>query len=266
MNGIINLILKTFIETLYLTGIIILAGFILGFLRNTAIANFQRSFGMKAVMITGFLGVPVHELSHAIIAVLFGHKVTNIKLLQNPDEKGVLGYVNHTYNPSSVYQRIGNFFIGVAPIFGGITVIMLLLRVTTPAVFNNFMVTLKQNLNITTLDNGSIHNILISNWSVIKNIFNGENFKNPYFYLFLFIAICISSHISLSKADINGAWVGLVSIFLLILVINMVGLSSYISASIIIKYNVLMTGFLSVAVVFSCITFLISLVFRVLKA
>ncbi|MCR3761639.1 hypothetical protein [Clostridium felsineum] len=266
MNPIVNLIIRTFIETIYLTGIIIVAGFILGFLRNNTIANLQRSFGMKAVMITALIGTPIHELSHALIAIIFGHRIVDIKLLQNPDKTGTLGYVNHTYNPSNVYQRIGNFFIGVAPIFGGITVIMALLKLTTPVAFDNFMMTLKQNLSINILNSDSVHGVLISNIAVIKSIFALSNFKNPYFYLFLLVAICISSHISLSKADVNGAFVGLVSIFMLILVVNVVGLSKYISGALMIKYNVLMTGFLSVAIVFSCITFLISLIFRVLKS
>ena len=88
MRFLIELLLKTCIETVYLTGMIILVGLLLGILRNNSIRNFQRSFGSKALMVTGFIGVPIHELSHAIFALLFGHKVNEIKLLQKPDEMG----------------------------------------------------------------------------------------------------------------------------------------------------------------------------------
>ena len=44
MNYLVNLIIKTSVDTLYLTGMIILVGFILGFLRDHSMANFQRQF------------------------------------------------------------------------------------------------------------------------------------------------------------------------------------------------------------------------------
>ena len=66
MNFLVNTIIKTTVDTLYLTGMIILVGFILGFLRDHSMENFQRSFGWKAVAITAVIGVPIHEMSHAI--------------------------------------------------------------------------------------------------------------------------------------------------------------------------------------------------------
>lgn len=265
MNSLVNIFIQALIETVHLTGVIIVGGFILGFLRNNSILNFERSFGMKAVMITGFIGVPVHELSHALAAIIFGHKIVDMKLLQKPDQNGVLGYVTHTYNEANIYQQIGNFFIGVAPIFGGITVIIALMRVTMPAEFTNFMTIMNQNLGITVLNKGSIHEILAYNIAAVKTIFSAVNLKNPYFYLFLFIAICISSHISLSGADMKNAWSGLISIFMIILVINIFGLSRYISNINIVRYNVLMTCFIILAVTFSCITFIISLITRAVR-
>jgi hypothetical protein len=57
MTFVVELLIRTCIETVYLTGVIILAGLLLGVLRNNSIINFQRSFGTKALMITGFIGV-----------------------------------------------------------------------------------------------------------------------------------------------------------------------------------------------------------------
>lgn len=58
MNFLVNTIVKTTVDTLYLTGMIIVVGFILGFLRDHSMENFQRSFGWKAVAITAVIGVP----------------------------------------------------------------------------------------------------------------------------------------------------------------------------------------------------------------
>ncbi|WP_186429098.1 M50 family metallopeptidase [Clostridium sp. BSD9I1] len=260
MTFIIELLIRTCIETVYLTGMVILVGLLLGVLRNNSMKNFQRSFGTKAVMITGVIGVPIHELSHAIFALLFGHKITRIKLLQKPDEKGVMGYVQHSYNQGSIYQQAGNLFIGIAPIFGGAFSIIALIRFIIPQAYNSFINILVKGLHVTVLNKSTIEEIINSYSELVKVIFSFRNFENPYFYVFLFIAICISSHISLSYADIKGASRGLGVIFLILLVLNALNLSKYILAIDLIKYNILITGVLIVALILSAVTLLISLI------
>lgn len=265
MNFLIELIFRTLIETIYLVGTVILIGFILGVLRNNTIKNFQRSFGSRAVMITGFIGVPVHEISHGLLAVLFGHKITKVKLLQRPDENGVMGYVRHSYNPKSIYQQVGNFFIGIAPIFGGALSIIAIMRLVSLEAYNKLVNILVGSLYITTINKNTLEGILDSYLGLLKVIFSIDNFKNPYFYIFLFIAICISSHISLSTADIKGASRGLGVIFIFVLIVNFLDLSYVISPIDLIRYNVLITGILITAVILSIVSFLISLILRIVR-
>ena len=265
MNFLVNLIIKTFVDTLYMTGMIIIVGFILGFLRERSMENFQKSFGWKAVAITAIIGVPIHEMSHAIFCLIFGHKIKKIVLLQKRDENGVLGYVNHAYNPNSVYQQAGNFFIGIAPIFGGISSIIALMHIIIPKTYNEFITISMNNLNITKINNIAINGILNSYIDLIKIIFSANNFTSPYFILFLFLAICISSHISLSSADIKGASKGLFIIFLIILVVNILGFSKFIMAESILKYNIVLIGFLIVSLIFSIITYFVSLLLTLIK-
>ena len=265
MNFIIGLLIKTCALTIYLTGMIVISGLFLGILRAQSLKNFQRSLGNKSVMITGFIGVTIHELSHAVAALLFGHKITAIKLFQRPDENGIMGYVRHSYNPRSLYEQVGNFFIGVAPIFGGTFAIIALMRLMVPKSYNDFINIVIKNLSIKALNGTTINGILISYGALIKSIFSLKNFANPYFYIYIFIGICISSHISLSYADIKGATRGVSVIFLILLVLNIFSLSKYIVASNIIKYNILLIGFLIVAVLLSLLTFLISLFLVLVK-
>lgn len=265
MDFVIELFTRTFVEAFYLLGTIILIGMLLGILRTYSIRNFYRSFGSKAVMITGFIGVPIHEISHAIFAILFGHKVTQIKLLQKPDANGIMGYVNHSYNQNSIYQQIGNFFIGVAPMFGGAISIITLMRFIIPQAYSRFISILEGSLQVTTLSKAGIAGIVSSYEGLIKSIFSFNNFENPYFYIFLFTSICISSHISLSPADIKGAYRGVGVIFFIILLFNIFGLSKYILAISIIRYNILITAFLTIAVILSIITFGISLILLAIK-
>lgn len=251
--------MKTFIETFYITGVIILIGLLLGILRTNLIKNLQKSFGSSAVMITAVIGVPIHELSHAIFAILFGHKVNDIKLFQKPDENGVMGYVDHSYNKKNIYQQIGNFFIGIGPILGGAISIIVLMHFMIPKSYNQFIQILIKNIHITTLNKTVLDAILTSYGELIKTIFLPQNLMNPYFYMFLFVSIAISSHMSLSYADIKGAYKGLVAIFLSLLLLNIFDLSKYIVTIQIIRYNILLTGIMIVAVFLSIIGFIVSL-------
>lgn len=265
MKFISELLIKTSMETLYLTGTIILVGLLLGILRTYSIKNFQRSFGSKAVMITGVIGVPIHELSHAISALLFGHRIAKVKLLQKPDVNGAMGYVEHGYNQHSIYQQVGNFFIGIAPIFGGIISITALMRFMIPQAYNRFISMLVKSLEITSLDKTTVEGIINPYIGLVKSIFSFKNFENPYFFIFLFLAICISSHISLSSADMRGASRGLGVIFIILLILNTFGLSKYIMTFNILKYNILITAFLIIAVILSLITFLISYISLIVR-
>ncbi|GFZ31727.1 membrane protein [Clostridium zeae] len=265
MEFIVNLLIRALVETLYLTGMIIFFGLILGVLRNNSIKNIYKSLGFNAVMVTGFIGVPIHELSHAILSIIFGHNIRKIKLFQKPDNNGVMGYVDHSYNPNSVYQQVGNFFIGVAPIFGGVISIITLMYFAIPNTYNKFIDILFNSLHITRIGKITIEGLLTSYGHLVKSIFSGENFKNPYFYIFLFVAICISSHISLSMADIKGASRGLIVLFLLLVILNAFGLSIEFMDKAILKYNILITGMLIVALILSTITYIISLGLLVVK-
>ncbi|MGI2115636.1 hypothetical protein ACRN9G_18815 [Shewanella frigidimarina] len=74
----------------------------------------------------GMIAVPVHELSHAVMCILFRHKIDKVVLFDITISNKALGYVEHSYNPASPFQVIGCLFIGIAPIFGGILAVSLL--------------------------------------------------------------------------------------------------------------------------------------------
>ncbi|GKX65895.1 hypothetical protein [Inconstantimicrobium mannanitabidum] len=265
MIEILQLLGNAIIETICLTGVIILIGFLLGILRNNSLKNFQRSFGSKAMMITGFIGVPIHELSHALLAIVFGHKIKEIKLLQKPDSNGVMGYVNHSFNKNNLYHQVGNFFIGIAPIFGGGLSIIALMYFIIPGAYNQYLHILIKNLQVKSFNKTIVKGILTSYGELIKTIFSAQNFKNPWFYLFLFLSICIASHISLSHADIKGASKGLGIMFLILLVLNVFDIAQFITAIDVMKYNIFITGILLIAVILSVVTFMLSLFFVLIK-
>jgi hypothetical protein len=71
----------------------------------------------------GWLATALHEAGHAAFALLFGHRVSRVKWFDFDAEDGTLGKVEHDYDPTSLYQRVGRFFIGVGPVLIGALVL-----------------------------------------------------------------------------------------------------------------------------------------------
>src|SRR5438445_154926 len=97
----------------------------------------ERAIGWKGVVWwTGWLGTPVHELSHAAVSLCFGHRIDELKLFEPHPEDGVLGYVKYSYPTSPAWRHglgtVGSFFSGVAPLFGGSLVLLVALRLLAP--------------------------------------------------------------------------------------------------------------------------------------
>lgn len=89
-------------------------------------------FGKWFRFLYSFIGTPVHEFSHMIMCLIFSHKIEKFCLLNLNPNSEVLGYVHHSYNKKNIIERIGNFFIGTAPIFIGFIISYI--------IYNKFMV------------------------------------------------------------------------------------------------------------------------------
>lgn len=211
--------------------------------------------GYRVLLITGCIGTPIHELSHAFFCVIFGHKITEMKLYQPNNENGTLGYVNHTYNPKNVYHQIGNFFIGVAPLIGGSLIMMLMMFLLLPDVFflswnaklpNNF-------LSSNTVD--SIVSIITRNG---YTLFNATNLKSWQWWIFIILGITITSHMELSLADIKSSLKGLP--FILIFVAIADAIMYFASISVLNYATEFITSFSSIMIEMFSLGILFSLV------
>ncbi len=81
-------------------------------------------FGWRSVLVTGWLGTPIHELSHAAMCLLFRHRIDEIQLFDPDVREGRLGYVRHSYRKGNWFEEAGNVLIGTAPLIGGSVVLM----------------------------------------------------------------------------------------------------------------------------------------------
>ena len=205
-------ILLSFLLQIALTlGVILLYGFLIALCNKAFYAN----FGSKSRIIcyiTGFIGTPIHELSHAFFCLIFGHKIKKIKLFQIGDD-GTLGFVSHTYHKKNFYHRIGNFFIGVAPIL----VISSLLYLLSLWILPGMMNLIAQNFQKISFSSGfkGISKAFSDIFSVLLNYSGNLNF-----WIFIAIGIFLALHMTLSGADIKGAMGGLCFVLLLMLGLN----------------------------------------------
>lgn len=260
-------LLSIAIQLGYLVGVFIVVGFLLGFLEKHSNRYLTKSFGRKGVLATAWIGTPIHELGHAIMCIIFRHKIIEIKLLQFNDPNGVLGYVHHSYNPNNLYQRIGIFFIGIAPVFSGIIALIVSMYFLVPDTYAVFKTYLDTEVKAGQIDLETIQNMLIACFSLWKSLFSLSHLMSPSFWFFLLLAISISSHIALSRADMKQSFSGFIVIFLILLVFNTIsgfmGINSQELVMSITKYNVYVLAFSSVAIVFSTFTLGISyLIYR----
>ena len=110
---------------------LIVSAFILivvALIHNVACAALSATISRKRISrvmykLSALAGTPIHEISHAVACILFGHKITSIKLLDLSFNSDTLGYVKHSWNSRSVYQSIGCFFIAIAPLISACTLV-----------------------------------------------------------------------------------------------------------------------------------------------
>ncbi|PEE40623.1 hypothetical protein [Bacillus pseudomycoides] len=268
--SIFHILLTSLIQLFSLIGIIILVGFVLGYLESLTRTYWMRAFGRKGFLLTAWIGVPIHEFGHAFMCLLFRHQIIAIQLFPTNTNNGYLGYVRHQYNQRSIYQRIGNFFIGIAPIFSGMITLVISMYYFVPQSYSLFINALKTNAQAASINIDTLQNIFLSSMLLLKSLFTVSNLFNPLFWLFLFIAICISTHIALSKPDIEGSLDGIITMFILLFLFNSIArLFHYDSNQLIgnvVKYNTYLLAFSSIAILFSCIAVFISFICYKIKA
>lgn len=228
-------------------------------------------FGWKSILWTGWLGTPVHELSHVAMCIVFRHRIDDVALFEPDLQSGRLGYVRHSFTKSNWFERLGNVFIGLAPLAGGAIALAILLVMFYPAAVQNAIdhqrVTLihdhpggqptqplppsnppsnplsappldptfatpinsatpispgvhfnaNPNLNANqstgvgrpTTMGDSITNFFnataTATGTLFDQIFNRDNVQTKRFWCFLYLTLCVGSHMAPSRSDYAGA-------------------------------------------------------------
>lgn len=189
----------------YTLGAVVICGLAVSLCRKLFVSMMGGGFGRGVVMTTSILGTPVHELGHALMCLLFGHKITDMALWQPRAQDGNLGFVTHAYRKRNPYHVLGNLFIGIGPIFSGLGVLTLALWLGFPQSFSEYAAT---SVGMATAGEGELA-IMGEGLKMIPRMWQeltqGETASLWGKIIALLVIFSVAQHISLSPADIRGA-------------------------------------------------------------
>ena len=259
-NMVANILLSYITQVVSTVGAIFLFGFLIALCNR----RFYSNFGDKSRIvcyITGFIGTPVHELSHALFCLIFGHKIVKIKLFQINAEDGTLGYVQHTYNPKNIYHKIGNFFIGVAPIIVISALLYLFAYLIMPATLSDITM-LAGSISFA---NGAT-DFFYTIYQVLYAFFTAAT--TWQWWVFVIVGMFFALHMTLSGADIKGALSGLLFVLSCLLIIDvilgLIGESALASFDdVMFRIGAVLDIFLLLALIISIMAYIMSFIYRI---
>ena len=252
---------------LYPIAAILVCGFVVWACERLFVKILGRS-GYKAVLVSSIIGTPVHELGHAIMCPVFGHRITKLVLWQPRSADGTLGYVRHTYNSQNLYHRLGNLFIGTGPIFSGVAVLSLLLHFVFPNTWNAYFSSVISLVE----RNTPLQDIVSPGLSIIPNMiaeFGDQAVSLWLRILVVLVMLSVSLHINLRPADIKGALNALVPYLILALLVTVVTLLIGAAAtgpvlSALAVYNAFLMAMFTVALAFAVAQVILALLLRLI--
>lgn len=222
-----NVCLASLNQIFILFGPLLVIGFLLNF-SAVLTARMSVRFWGRNIFLYGFawLGCSVHELSHAFFALIFGHTIKEIVLFKPNNDGESLGHVSHSFNKRSIYQKIGNFLIGIAPLLSGgivlylFTLILYHIDVTTIFPFRITTRILTDKLVLM-----QFASVLRNSFLTVKILLFTSNsvvwWKSG---MLLYVLYSVGSSMTLSKSDLKGAFTGFIWFVVFILIFNLLTL------------------------------------------
>ena len=197
------------IETIKLLAILLapfaVFAFVIHFLERLIQRRLAERFGWNSVLWTGWLGTPIHELSHALMCRVFHHRIDEIALFEPDRQSGRLGFVRHSFKAGNWYQELGNFFIGIAPLMGGSVVLVALLWLFFPGAIDGAFAASKEAEM-----NGPFEQLSAIIIAIAEHIFAAKNWASGRFWLFVYFVLCVGGHMAPSPSDYEGASRGVI--------------------------------------------------------
>lgn len=214
--------------------------------------------------VTSVVGTPVHELGHAMMCPVFGHKITSMCLWEPKSNSGVYGYVNHSYNSKNIWAKFGNLFISTGPIFSGLLVMVAMLWLCFPEQWQDYL----SSTAGLTWGSDSFADVLDNVFCLflyLPDAFASDALRAT---LGLIVILPVSLHISLSPQDIRGSLNALPVYLLLMLVLGVATYAFRIGGLVVSAlwvFNLRLLSLFCIVIAFSLIWVVIALIIRGVK-
>ena len=204
--GFLETISQTFWLLLVLVVPFVVFAILIHFLERLIQVRLASRFGWKSVLWTGWLGTPIHELSHWVMCKVFRHRVLEMELFEPDKRSGRLGFVRHSWNTGNRFEEVGNFFIGLAPLVGGSLALAGLLWFFYPDAVVNMISSSRGSSDPNVLESPSfVSMIFASVGSLLRDLLSPKHLVSWRFWLFTYLVLCVGSHMAPSRSDYDGA-------------------------------------------------------------
>lgn len=251
---------------MYTLGAVVLCGLLVALCEWMFKRLLGGGVGNKIILATSIIGTPIHELGHALMCLIFGHKITEMKLWDPRAKNGTLGHVRHSYNRRNIYHRLGNLFIGLGPIFSGLLIMILMLLIAFPDTLNTYVTTATEA--VSSGERGV--SVWIEGIKILPSLLS-ESATAPWLRaIAVLVMLSVSLHITLSPADIKGSLgalpiylAGVLFVTLITAVIGKGAMDAVESA--LAFYNATLTALFAIVLIFSLILVLFALAVFLLR-
>jgi hypothetical protein len=149
-----------------------------------------RILGAAAYLIFGWLGTAVHEAGHALFCLLFGHRITGVKLFDFAPRDGTRGHVSHTFDPANPWQLAEPLPQSGLLRSGGDWLVL-------------------------------ARHVAGGAGGALAALIEPQRFLDWRAWVFLYLTFAVGSSISLSESDFKGALAGFVTLVILALIANL---------------------------------------------
>ena len=187
---------------LYTLGVLMACGLAVEICYRLCFILMGKRAGRSFWLVTSFLGTPVHESGHALMCILFAHRIEHIRLI--PTKAGG-AMVEHSYNRRNPYAAFGNLWIGLGPMFSGLAVILAVLYWVYPVSMQAY----QGAIGLLLEDVAPTEQL----WECVKQFLQGLLTEDTQAWWIRLIAVAVlfslALHVRLSAADVGGMIIGL---------------------------------------------------------
>ncbi len=201
---------------------------------------------------TAAIGVPIHELSHAIAAFLFRHRITKIKFLNT--QLGMVAWDTSSINGTCCHRcKMSGFSLLVLLLLliGAGAVIYLTTKLMLPGLLDTLA------WRIVEIPMGITGDPVKDAFYAVQYGISGAGIailsvsSEPQFWLWMLISSVVAFHSTPSKADMQSAWKGAIAVGVLLTGIVFIFEAYYPLTEMVVGYWLYSVSIMSATIVFS---------------